>query len=409
MAKWSWNMSTKRVIALLLLGLLAGFLGFKAARAPAMLQHAFLPPALGEPAGGQDAEPDGEEARANQEEGTRQEEPPLTLFLRSWENLLEETEGAYTAALLRAHLPKAQLATADGGSAQAELTAVYGQLHTFKPDVLVNGRHLYQEEADDGSPSAVIDEALAIALFRQGEPVGMRFTLLGREFTVVGVVRHSRLPGERAEYGLEVPLKAFKSQPAWEMMSASFLPKGGSGTRSGLAGALGAWQPGQSIDLVKESYRALLPLRVLLCGLGAALAVIGLRLAWRVSAGLVHRAKGWLDRQYAARLLHRFILVGLAIALMFMAGLALLLFAFTQLLEVVYIFPEWVPAILVEPREISKTFWENQAAASALLSLRTRELLYLQSLRGWLSPLALLMAGLLITPLSRLYAAVKKD
>ena len=141
----------------------------------------------------------------------------------------------------------------------------------------------------------------------------------------------------------------------------------------------------------------------------AALAVIGLRLAWRVSAGLVHRAKGWLDRQYAARLLHRFILVGLAIALMFMAGLALLLFAFTQLLEVVYIFPEWVPAILVEPREISKTFWENQAAASALLSLRTRELLYLQSLRGWLSPLALLMAGLLITPLSRLYAAVKKD
>ncbi|NLW20476.1 MAG: ABC transporter permease [Clostridiales bacterium] len=394
-------MSIKRALVYALLVLLAVWLGLKAARVPGWQQHVFLAPSLAAPVEDQEVQ--------DPEEGQDRQAPsPLEQFLHSFDSLLEETGDSHTAALLSAHLPGAGLSTPQGGSAQAELTALYGQLHTYPQAVLVSGRHLYQEEVDLGRPVAVIDEALAIALFRQGDPVGMRFELQSTPFTVVGVVRHSRQPGERAEYGLRVPLLAFEQVSGFEVMAATLVPKGGSGTRSGLASALNAWRPGQSIDLVKESYRALLPLRALLCALGMALAVIGLKLASRLSARLVSRARGWLERDYVVRLLPRYALVGLAIALMFGAGLALLLFAFTQLLEVVYVFPEWVPAILVEPREIARTFWDNQSRAAGLVSLRSRELLYLRALGGWLGLIALVMGGLLIAPLSRLYHRVKE-
>ena len=244
--------------------------------------------------------------------------------------------------------------------AKAELTAIYGQLHTLPASVLLNGRQLYQDEVNEGKQVAVIDEALAIALFRQGNPVNMTFTLQNQTFTVVGVVKHTRAMGERAEYGLMVPLKAFTSQLEWELFLAQLRLTGGSGTRNGTATNLSNWQAGgQAIDLVKEKYRATLPVRVLLCVLGFILALLFVRFASRVSARLIENSRARLTDEYAIRLLPRFIGVGLLILLMFAIGVGAMVFAFSKLLEPVYVFPEWVPAILVEPREIAATFWNN--------------------------------------------------
>ena len=112
--------------------------------------------------------------------------------------------------------------------------------------------------------------------------------------------------------------------------------------------------------------------------------------------------------QRIQRLLHRYLGVGLVIFLMYLTGVGLLVFSFTQLLAPVYVFPEWVPAILVEPKEIAATFWNNQSAANSLLSLRSRELLFLNALRGYILILTALAGALLITPLGKLLKVFKK-
>lgn len=389
----------KRALALLLACLLAGLFAVQSQEVPSLLQYVFLPPDLS----ADDVMP-GE--GSGEEDGAEAVEPlkPLNAFLKGWDNFLQEQKNSLTAAILCVHCPQALMQTEQGGSASGELLAVAGQLHTLPPGILLSGRHLYQEEVEDGIPSAVLDEDLAIALFRQGDPVGMTFTLQNQRFTVAGVVRHARTVGDRAEYGLMVPLKAFDKQPRWEVMTAQVMPLGGSGTRKGLTNALGDWQPdGQAIDLVKEKYRVLLPLRVLICFMAFALALVWLRYARRLSASLVARDRHRLESRYALELMPRFILSGVLIVLMYLAGIGVMILAFSQLLEPVYVFPEWVPSVLVEPREIAKTFWYNRSLATGLVSLRSRELLYLDTLRSYLTVSAAVIAGLLIGPMGRLF------
>lgn len=389
----------KRAILLILLCLLMGLFAFETSRLPSLLQYAFLPranlqPVLNAPDAGDEVPEEAE---------------PLSVFLKGWNTALEGQQGNYAAAVLSAHLPHASMSTLNGGNALGELTALAGDLHALEPKVLLFGRHLYQEEVDNGRAVAVVDEGLAIALFRQGNPVDLTFELLGQEFKVVGVVRHTRSVGDRAEYGLIVPLKAFKDQPAWEMLAAHFIPKGGSNARLALAGALSRWQPdGQVIDLVKEKYRTLLPLRFLICAFALWILRIGFSKTAQVSSGLITDSRERLKSDYALRLMPRFLLAGLTIALLFAAGVGLLFYVLSEFIAPVYIFPEWVPTILVEPRDIGATFWNNRAAVAGLVSLRTRELLILQALRSILTALAIAAGAMLITPLHYLKLKAKE-
>ena len=394
----------KRTVFLVLISLLIVLFVIQANSAPSLLQYVFVPAQsnlMGRPAR--------QEGGEQEEETPAREEPsPFERFLAGYDELVESQRDNLNAAVLSAHLPAVSQATEDNAAA-GELTALYGDLHALDPKLLLSGRLLYQEDLEEGKPVAVIDEGLAIALFRQGDPVNMVFQMLGQQFTVVGVTRHKRSVGDRAEYGLMVPLKAFATQPAWEVMSVQMRSKGGSGTRTGLAKVLEQWQAGgNAIDLVKEKYRASLPLRVLLCLLGMAGALVVLRFAARQSARLVAKTREWLKVEYAQRLLHRYLGVGLVIFLMYLTGVGLLVFSFTQLLAPVYVFPEWVPAILVEPKEIAATFWNNQSAANSLLSLRSRELLFLDAIRGYILILTALAGAFLITPLGKLLKVFKK-
>ena len=389
----------KRALVIAAAALLMGILTLAIRQQPDLFQYAFIPPSLEEEQNSQGMEQQADEAgKAEAGKNSALEE-----FLKNWSAFREEQKDAFRAAVLSAHLPDAGMETAVGGSASGELKALYGDLHTLNEQVLVSGRRLYQEELDMGAPSAVLDEGLAIALFRQGDPVGMSFTLQGQSFTVVGVVRHSRALGDRAPYGLTVPLNAFPVQPKWELMTAQFLTTGGSGTRAGLNKALQSWQAGgQGIDLVKEKYRAMLPLRVLLCVMVLALAGIALRFAGYVTSRLLAGNRAALEKHYALRLMPRFLLTGLAISLMYAALVGIIILAFTQVLAPVYVFPEWVPAILVEPKEIGKTFWDNRTMASQLVALRTPELITLSAYGRYFTTLALLSGGLLLAPLHNL-------
>lgn len=396
----------KRAALLLAAVLLLLVLVLQVQKVPSLLQYAFIPPSFdkaAEKTGGEGQTPD---------DTDQVKDSPLQAFLKTWDGLLEGQADAVRSALLIAHSPNSQLATSTGGSAAGELQALYGQLHTHQEEVLISGRRLYQEELDSGAASAVLDEGLAIALFRQSDSIGLHFTMDGVDFTVVGVVRHSRGLGERAAYGLRVPMLALKDKTSYEMMHADVQVLGGSGSRTGLAKALSTWQgSGRSHDLVKEKYRATLPIRVLLCLLAISLSILGLRLARLLAQRLMQNLRDHLQKHYAHQQIHIITLHALGVLLLFALPLALLLFSLVQLISPVYVFPEWVPAVLVEPREISKTFWNLRQSASALVEVRTSWSLLLQALGGYIATLSL-FCGMMLIPalgfLGRKIQALKK-
>ena len=60
---------------------------------------------------------------------------------------------------------------------------------------------------------------------------------------------------------------------------------------------------------------------------------------------------------------------------------AALAWLFTRLVEPVYTFPEWVPAVLVEPKDIQTAFWNVWQTSATVVEYRTPELLRLRFLR----------------------------
>ena len=172
----------KRTVFLVLISLLIVLFVIQANSAPSLLQYVFVPAQsnlMGRPAR--------QEGGEQEEETPAREEPsPFERFLASYDELVESQRDNLNAAVLSAHLPAVSQATEDNAAA-GELTALYGDLHALDPKLLLSGRLLYQEDLEEGKPVAVIDEGLAIALFRQGDPVNMTFEMLGQQLTVVGV------------------------------------------------------------------------------------------------------------------------------------------------------------------------------------------------------------------------------
>ena len=162
-------MSIKRGVLLLVLCLVALAIAWQSQQVRPLMQYGFqVRLAREEPAGDAQAgagEEGGQAVAEKDKAGT------LPAFLKRFDEFVLEQGDSLVSAALTAHLPAATLSTEQGGSASAELTTVYGALHTLVPGVLLSGRLLYQEEVDAGAKVAVLDEGLAIALFRQGDPV----------------------------------------------------------------------------------------------------------------------------------------------------------------------------------------------------------------------------------------------
>ena len=89
-------------------------------------------------------------------------------------------------------------------------------------------------------------------------------------------------------------------------------------------------------------------------------------------------------------------------ALLYALNLAAIFFLLQELIAPVYIFPEWVPAILVEPKEIEKTFWTLRAQQTGLVALRTPQVLRLHFLHRVMTAACALAAVLLLKPYHKL-------
>lgn len=278
----------------------------------------------------------------------------------------------------------------DGGSVSTELVGIENGYYGIRNFTLYCGRLIYPDELTRAERVAMIDERLAVALFKYAEPLGRSVTVKGQSYEIIGILRSSRKAGDRQEHSMYVPYRALErgGHPVTTLVYEA-VPVKGAGGWSGFEAAVKTFgERGTTISLVKEKMNATMPQRVLVCVLGF---IIGAMLIRRVTFHVKHTAlwyKEELKNTYASRLVWRALPRALALAVGYAACAAVLAGVFVWIIEPVYTFPEWVPAVLVEPEDISKAFWnvwQQQAEAVVIRTKEAARLGFLRELSFWCS------------------------
>lgn len=273
-------------------------------------------------------------------------------------------------------------------SASARLLGVDESYYAMRSFTLLGGRLIYPDEYQNGERVAMLDEQLAVELFQYAEPTGRSIVYGDEKFEIVGILRSAKQVGTATGMSVYIPYRAL------EMLSESIselvyeaTPKQGAGgwvSFQSLTATLG--ESGTTINLSKERTSAGLPQRVLVCLLGMVACVSLIRRAAFHVKQIVATFKERLVDTYAVKLMPWLIVRALGMCLWFAACVAALACLFVWLIDPVYTFPEWIPAILVEPKDIATAFWNVWQAAATLVEVRTAELVRLRFLRelgGW--------------------------
>lgn len=340
-------------------------------------------------------------------------EKPTPTALRQLVKQAQRSAGdwqeTYAAWALTSRNESVQLTCENGGTATVALEGIWGSTAALPPMLARFGRGFYQEELQEGSRVMLITEELAIALFRTGDPVD-RLVQVGEDsYRVIGILRQGRTVGDHDACTAYVPLLALDAAGyQTQTLTLSARPVEGAGAATRFARDMETFCPGGETHLLaKEQFRALLPLRLLSVGAGLGLVVMLFHRYKALALGWYQAEKARLERSYLPALLPGMAARCLA-ALGMGAGLLLALYALVQLaLAPVYTFPEWVPAVPVEWRDIVSTFWNNQAAANRIISLRTPQSLTLDFFRQAMT-LACTLCGLLLLNLYGQWRGAKK-
>ncbi len=406
-------MSIKRGVLLALLVALAALVVVRILQVPRELQYVTLAPkmALEEKKAATEGEKN-EEGEAKEEKEAEEKEKKdsaLVTLLKGLDNTLQENAALSDARMAEGMVESAQLKTSRGGGVTARVIGLWGDTHVRQAPLLAAGRLLYQEELEAGSPVAVLDEQTAVKLFRSGAPVGEKFTLNEKEYTVAGIIRHTRTPGDREPLRVHVPLLSLDKlglQADTLAVSLRILPGQGAATR--LKTILEVWQKeGTLYNLSKERYRSLLPFRWLLCALGVMALWLFMRGLVKITQGLYAQEKRQMESRYVSQRLHLWVLKGAGMLLLWAAWLAGLYLVLNQAIAPVYMFPEWVPAVLVEPKDIATAFWNNRAAVSRLVEIRTPEIIDLRFYHRLSAAASVAIFILLLKPYHRLLHSMK--
>ena len=317
------------------------------------------------------------------EEGAQETNGGLREARLKTRELETELEGACEDATLYALAQPAAISVPDGGkSASARLAGVEESWFYLNSPVLLNGRLLYPDECVYGERVALVDEQLAVALFQYAEPLGEEIEVAGQRYRIVGVIKAGKRVGDQMDYSLYVPLRSLEeTNVSLTALVYEARPVQGAGGWSAFQTAAQKLGDGTTISLIKERMNAAMPMRMLFTLLGMALALWGVRWMNRRSARFAAAYHDRLQTQYAARLVGFAAGRLLLLALGYVACAAALAWLFTRLVEPVYTFPEWVPAVLVEPKDIQTAFWNVWQTSATVVEYRTPELLRLRFLR----------------------------
>ncbi len=338
-------------------------------------------------------EPAAENQQDEQDEQEEMPQKPNQAALTLWESLqskAEKWQGIIKTYTLNGIIEKASLISDIEETKQARLTALNENAFVLTPKYLHFGRLFYPEELKKGAAVMLLDEKLALALFKISQPIGRTVKVGDVEFTVVGILRHTKSVGDSEDYGAYVPIAyLWDKEIQLQALQVTARPIPKAGARFTFGKDMEAWNAGgTAIDLGKEAMGAMLPVRVLLFFIGTGLFF---RLLCLWNGQFKHffaDYKQRLVRQYAVKLMPRLILGILALALGYGILAALISWLITYLVAPVYTFTEWVPAILVEWKDIQTAFWQVWQNAAMLQELRSPELLrirYFAMLTAWFS------------------------
>lgn len=269
---------------------------------------------------------------------------------------------------------------------RVELVGKYG--FQVRQKLLRYGRLPYEEELKSGRKVAVLDEDLALKLFRVADPLGRKVYINGESYEVIGIARHSKRVGEYQAYTAYIPLNSvIETSTTVDALLVEAIPKPGTGANVSFKSVVTGWQSGGSMfDLGKEGMSATLWLRVLLF-------LIGMTVLLRFIAFLNGRVKHYgkryrqrLQEKYAISLMPE--LTGAVLLFILGYGVSAIFAALLMnyIIQPVYTFPEWIPTVLVEWKDIAKAFWNVWQDTAVMQELRTPEILRLR----WL---ALLVQG----------------
>ncbi len=393
-------MKEKKLRGYLMLFICAAVLALSAFQINAVgrdLQYLIPAPQMQANSQQQDQQQDQQQGQQQDGEQDDQEETPAAkpnqAALTLWESLKTAAgnwSGIMDTYTMSGILEKASFAGDTEETKQARLTALNENAYRLNTQYLHFGRLFYPEELEKGADVILLDEQLALALFKISQPIGRTVTVSGIKFTVVGILRHTKTVGDSEDYGAYVPLAyLWDKEIQLQALQVTVRPIPGAGARSTFATAMENWSAGGTlIDLGKEAMGATLPIRVLLFFAGVAV-FFRLLSIWN---GQFRRFfadyKQRLLREYAIKLMPRLTIGILALA----AGYGILAFMISWLIsylvEPVYTFTEWVPAILVEWKDIQTAFWQVWQSASRLQELRSPELNHIRfygMLTGWFS------------------------
>ena len=284
------------------------------------------------------------------EEGAQETNGGLREARLKTRELETELEGACEDATLYALAQPAAVSVPDGGkSASTRLVGVEERAgFILNSPVLLNGRLLYPDECIYGERVALVDEQLAVALFQYAEPLGEEIEVAGQRYRIVGVIKAGKRVGDQMDYSLYVPLRSLEeTNVSLTALVYEARPVQGAGGWSAFQTAAQKLGDGTTISLIKERMNAAMPMRMLFTLLGMALALWGVRWMNRRSARFAAAYHDACKTQYAARLWALRQDGCCLLALGYVACAAALAWLFTRLVEPVYTFPEWVPAVLV--------------------------------------------------------------
>lgn len=302
--------------------------------------------------------------------------------------LTEQLKDSCASATLYAVQEPSPLSTEDGRTAGARLIGMEAGYYGVAPFTLYCGRLIYPDEFDQGAHVALVDEQLAVALFQYAEPLEQEITLGDIAYRIVGVLRASRQVGTQTDYKMYVPYRSLEdSAQAFTSLVYEAAPLAGAGGWVSFQSAVGSLgQTGTTVSLGKERMNASMPQRALLCLVGMVFALTMIRLVTRAVKRVAQQYRERLVNQYAIRLLPWLAARGALLAMAYAACAALLAALFMQLIAPVYTFPEWIPAVLVEPKDIQTAFWNVWHATAVVTEVRTEQLVrlrFLRELAGW--------------------------
>lgn len=315
--------------------------------------------------------------------GSNETQQPNKSLIERGEQLksaMEGLSGNVSAYTLTGVVDQQSLQSDIGNGAQGRLELLGENSFALRPKYLRYGRLFFPEELEQGADVMLLDEQLALLLFNIGDPLERTVTLAGKEYRVIGIVRHQKQVGDLTDAGAYVPLASVASlELTVDALMVNAQPIAGTGASVAFKSAMDSWQSGGNmIDLGKESMGAKLWLRLLLFLSGMTLTLRAVRFLNRRVHDALRDDKERLKSSYAIRLMPRFTgqALVLGVGYLLCAGVVALLMQY--LIEPVYTFPEWIPAVLVEWEEIATAFWKCWQTPATLVELRSPEFMRLR-------------------------------